>query len=61
MKWIPCKKRMPPDFQNVLVYYLSDGNPLYRVDYPIDGKFCIDGFGNEIPLCWMELPKPPKP
>ena len=58
--WIPCSKQMPPDYKNVLVYLLNkNGGPIYRVDWPISGRFTFKSSG-ETPLFWMELPKPPK-
>lgn len=60
--WIPMSKRMPEDFVRVLVYYphLVNGRDLITVDYPIDGKFALQGNSFGQPTHWMPLPDKPK-
>lgn len=61
-KWIPCDEALPPEDEDVLVYYPNAGYGIITIDsWAIDNKcrfYFSDVYGK--PTHWMPLPKPPK-
>lgn len=61
-KWIPVEEAMPPELEDVLVFYPNSKYGKIRMDcwYPCNGKrFNFEGVYGEA-THWMPLPKPPK-
>lgn len=61
-KWIPVEEAMPPETEDVLVFYPNSKYGEIRIDcwFACDnGRFCLeDTYGKA--THWMPLPKPPK-